>query len=79
MRTIVDLPAADVEALDVLCRRDQISRAEVVRRAVAEHLKRHRTDAAGAFGLWRGHRVDGVAYQRRLRREWERPRSAGRG
>jgi Arc/MetJ-type ribon-helix-helix transcriptional regulator len=76
MRTIVDLPDAHVEALDALRRRDGISRAEVVRRAVAEHLERHQTDAARAFGLWRGRRVDGVAYQRELRRQWDQ---AGRG
>jgi hypothetical protein len=28
LRTIIDLPEAQVEALDALCRRDNISRAE---------------------------------------------------
>jgi Arc/MetJ-type ribon-helix-helix transcriptional regulator len=78
MRTIVDLPDAHVEALDALRRREGISRAEVVRRAVAEHLTRHQADAAPAFGLWRARRVDGVAYQRRLRREWDHPRGGSR-
>ena len=73
MRTIIDLPEAQVEALDVLCRREGISRAEAIRRAVAREL-RHQTppDSAPAFGLWRGRRVDGLTAQRRLRREWDR-------
>lgn len=75
MRTIVELPQEQVEALDALCRRDGISRAEAVRRAVASHLRENQMLATGgAFGLWRGRRVSGVTYQTRLRREWERPR-----
>ena len=72
MRTIIDLPEDQLETLDGICRRESISRAEAIRRAV-ELLVRDR--AAGAshasFGLWRGRRpVDGVIYQERLRREW---------
>ena len=78
MRTIVDLPDAHIEAMDALRAVEGISRAEVVRRAGAEHLKRHQADAAGAFGLWRDRRVEGVEHQRRLRREWDRPRTSPR-
>ena len=74
MRTIVELPQDQVEALDALCRREGISRAEAVRRAVAAHLRDYQTLGAGrAFGLWRGRRSTGVTYQTRLRREWDRP------
>ena len=74
MRTIIDLPADQLEALDGLCRREGISRAEGVRRAVAEHVRQHRTaEASQAFGIWRARNVDGLAYERRLRREWEAP------
>ena len=71
MRTIIDLPPTHIEALDAWCRRDKISRAEAVRRAVAEHLERHKAAPARAFGLWRDRPVDGVEYQRRLREEWD--------
>jgi hypothetical protein len=72
MRTIVDLPASQLDALDALCRRDGISRAEAVRRAVAAHVTRERTaERNAAFGLWRGRGVDGLAYERRLRGEWD--------
>jgi len=74
MRTIVDLPPDQLQALDLLCRRKGISRAEAVRRAVAEHLQRHPADPGRAFGLWRARRMgDSVDYQRRLRRKWDRP------
>jgi metal-responsive CopG/Arc/MetJ family transcriptional regulator len=72
MRTIIDLPPSDIDALDALCRREGISRAEAIRRAVAQHLLANRTgDADMAFGLWRARPVDGLRYQRRLRREWD--------
>jgi hypothetical protein len=72
MRTIVDLPSSQLEALDTLCRREGISRAEAVRRAVGEHLERHRADREGAFGLWRSRPVDSLEYERALRAEWDR-------
>lgn len=72
MRTIIDLPPAQLDALDAWCRRDGISRAEAIRRAVAGAVGQQ--TAAGrqaAFGLWRDRQgPDGLAYQRRLRREW---------
>jgi metal-responsive CopG/Arc/MetJ family transcriptional regulator len=73
MRTIVDLPLAQLEALDALCRHEGISRAEGVRRAVASLVRAHLpSNRAQAFGLWKGRRQDGLSYQRRLRREWDR-------
>jgi len=72
MRTIIDLPAEQVESLDEWCRREGVSRAEAVRRAVAEHLRKHPTgDAKRAFGVWRDMAEDGLAYQERLRGEWD--------
>lgn len=72
MRTIIDLPSDQIEALDRLCEKDQISRAEAIRRAVALLVRRNSTASAAAFGLWRNRPyVDGVEYQRQLRRrEW---------
>src|SRR5436190_5147505 len=71
MRTIIDLPADQLEALGLLCGREGISRAEAIRRAVADLLARDRTQQSSqAFGLWRKRPLDGVKHQRRLRREW---------
>jgi hypothetical protein len=72
MRTIVDLPAIQVESLDAWCQREGVSRAEAVRRAVAEYLRTHQgAGAAQAFGLWRSNAEDGLSYQDRLRSEWD--------
>ena len=71
MRTIIDLQEDQLEALDALCRLDSISRAEPIRRAVGALIKsRPAPGREHAFGLWRGRGEDGLAYQRRLRREW---------
>ncbi|MDO8793685.1 MAG: CopG family transcriptional regulator [Vicinamibacterales bacterium] len=71
MRTIIELPGAQLEALGRFCGREGISRAEAVRRAVADLLERdQRQQPARAFGLWKKRPVDAVAHQRRLRREW---------
>lgn len=71
MRTIVDIPEADLAPLDEFCRRQNISRAEAVRRAVRGLLERTRPLPPDdeAFGLWAAE-VDGVDYQHRLREEW---------
>lgn len=75
MRTIIELADLQVEALDALCRREGISRAEAIRRAVDAHVRRERERGPDpAFGLWADRREDGLAYERRLRREWTRGR-----
>lgn len=72
MRTIIDLPDDQLEALDGICRRDGISRAEAVRRGVTLLMRDRAASRSGlAFGLWKGRRgSDGLAYQEKLRREW---------
>jgi len=71
MRTIVDLPDEQVDALQQLGVRSNLSRAELVRRAVAEYLdKRHDTGGDRAFGLWQRRRCDALDYEDRLRAEW---------
>jgi metal-responsive CopG/Arc/MetJ family transcriptional regulator len=53
-RTIVDIPDALLREVDSLCRLLGIkSRAEVVRRALAEYLTRHDAVNADGFGLWK--------------------------
>ncbi len=69
MRTLVDLPEKDIRALDARARIEQVSRAELVRRAVAGFLERQHRLPEEAFGAW-GSAEDGLRYQRRLRDEW---------
>lgn len=71
MRTIIDLPDDQIRRLGEICRREGVSRAEVVRRAVADYLDAlclHERD--DVFGMWRDRRVDGLEYEQRQRREW---------
>lgn len=71
MRTIVDLPDDQLNALADLCKTQRISRAEAIRRALADLLARqHRKGRESAFGTWA--KRDSRKLVDRLRREWER-------
>jgi hypothetical protein len=71
MRTIIDLPPAQLDELAGWCAREGVSRAEAIRRAVAAYLSAARVAVAPtAFGLWRDRAVDGLAYEQTLRQEW---------
>lgn len=82
MRTIIDLPEEQIQALQVLGEQEQKSRAALIREAVGKLLAEqlHKTQdrekarlAAidAVFGMWEDWNVDGVEYQRALRREWD--------
>jgi hypothetical protein len=72
MRTLVDLPAGELERLNVLSRTRKVSRAELIRQAVSGFLEQNKAGLEDSFGLWKQKGVDGVEYQDRLRGEWER-------
>lgn len=67
----MDLPEEQIASLAELCEQERISRAEAVRRAVADYLKaRHANEQGSFFGVWRNRGIDGIEYQRTLRDEW---------
>ena len=71
VRTIVDLPPEQIRKLTLFCRREKISRAEAVRRAVERFLRgSSANDLRSFFGAskTRGNISRHVA---RLRREWQ--------
>jgi predicted transcriptional regulator len=72
MRTLIDIPEADIEALDRLAARLQVSRASLIREAVGELLDRQKDDIVlNGFGLWAASEAeDGLVVQRQLRAEW---------
>jgi metal-responsive CopG/Arc/MetJ family transcriptional regulator len=71
VRTLVDIPAEDLDLVNGVAKKLDISRAEFVRRAISLYLEPHRADsAAEAFGIWRDRPVDGLEYQERIRGEW---------
>ena len=51
-RTIVDIPATQLDEIDRFCRTLGISRAEAVRRALEAYLERTVDSHADGFGLW---------------------------
>lgn len=71
MRTLVDIPDDHLRELGELSRRRKLSRAAIIREAVANHLAHHKAEAAvDAFGLWGQGKTDGMAYQEKIRGEW---------
>jgi metal-responsive CopG/Arc/MetJ family transcriptional regulator len=67
----VDLGETQLQALDELARKEKRSRAALIRRAIDEYLTKRRSKQEGeAFGLWEKRKVDGLAYQKKVRREW---------
>ncbi len=71
MRTLIDLPDAQIQALAALCDRVRQPRTAIIREAVAEYIDRHATKpAAAAYGLWGPEAQDGLTYQEQARSEW---------
>jgi hypothetical protein len=73
MRTIIDLPEAERQRLDAICRQRGLSRAEGVRQALRAWIGTQAVDHRLVFGLWQARPEAALAMQERLRREWERP------
>ena len=73
MRTIIDIPEDVLGEIDAHAKEVKISRAEAVRRAMAEYLqKRSQSRPDVAFGIWKSKKVDALAYEDELRKEWGR-------
>lgn len=71
MRTLVDMSEAQIDALDLIAKRERRSRAALIRTAVDDYLARHRRhEVEDGFGLWGERKVDGLDYQEKVRREW---------
>jgi hypothetical protein len=77
MRTIVDIPKEQIQALDTYAKSKGISRAAVVREAVATYLphkpkKKISFRDDPSFGSWKAPTgFDSVEYVRKLRAEWD--------
>ena len=71
MRILIDLDETQISELDQLARERKVSRAALMREAVADFLERNvGDDAEEAFGLWAERNEDGLAFQERVRSEW---------
>ncbi len=74
MRTLVDIPASELEALNALSKSEGVSRAESIRRAIKAYvvLKTPMPRLEDGFGLWKGQDIDGLEFQLKIRSEWDR-------
>jgi metal-responsive CopG/Arc/MetJ family transcriptional regulator len=70
MRTLVDLPDWQIKELMSICDAEKVSRAEVIRQAIALYLEKKKTSPTDAFGLWKNQKLDGLSYQEQVRSEW---------
>jgi predicted transcriptional regulator len=71
MRTLADLTDRQVAALGELTKREERSRAALIRQAIDDYLAEQRgKQESDAFGLWGKRKVDGLAYQQKVRGEW---------
>jgi len=77
MRTIIDLQEKQISALKALGEKTQLSRAELIRRAVNDYLAKMRiTESQDVFGLWQDKGRDSLEYQHKIREEWSSDESA---
>ena len=72
VRTLVDIPARLIDILADICRTQNISRAEAIRRSIQLYIRQQgaRSSKEDAFGIWRDRDEDGLSYTRGLRSEW---------
>ena len=77
IRTIISLDEESKEWLDQQAREENISTAELIRTAVRKYRDEKRREAfplkdllKQTSGIWK--RGDGLTYQRRLRKEWQK-------
>lgn len=78
-RILADLPDDDIQWLDRLADEQGKSRAAILREAVSAYRARDKDWLEQGFGLWsrNGFSEDGLAFQDRVRHEWDRAGEGG--
>jgi hypothetical protein len=76
MRALIDLKDEEIAALGAQAKREGVSRAALLRQAIADFPGRIGSpDENAGFGAWKRDAqpaIDGRAFQEKLRREWRR-------
>jgi hypothetical protein len=73
MRVLIDIPEEDLKQVAKVTREQGISRAEFVRRAIKSSLEAKPASSLDKyFGIWADNPEDGLAFQERMRSEWDR-------
>jgi metal-responsive CopG/Arc/MetJ family transcriptional regulator len=73
MRTIVDIPQNYIDIITTVCKQENISRAEAVRRAILIYINAKKSSSASdkAFGIWKSKKINALKYEEKLREEWK--------
>lgn len=71
MRALVEIREPQIQELDRLAKKTKQSRAALIRQAIDDYLEKRSAEALDdGFGLWGNAKIDGVAYQEKVRSEW---------
>ena len=77
IRTVISIDKESKEWLDQQARRENVSTAELIRTAVRKYRDEKKRETLPlsdllkqTSGIWKG--GDGLSYQRRLRKEWQK-------
>jgi hypothetical protein len=70
MRALVDIPDRQIKELTRISKAEKVSRAEIIRQAIAAFIEMKNSGTVEAFGLWKEREIDNVTYQEQLRSEW---------
>ena len=74
MRTIIDIPDAQIKILNRLSKKKKVSRAEIIRQALTDYVVNYaksKKSYKSAFGIWKDQQLDSLSYQQKLRKEWD--------
>ena len=71
MRPLIDITELQLQALEEIASKENLSRAAVIRAAIDDYVqRRRRVEIDDAFGLWGESGIDGLTYQEKVRSEW---------
>ena len=72
MRIIFDIPEEEINKLDEIANKQNVSRAELIRQAIRGFLGPIlKSKKNSAFGIWSDQEIDALDYENKLRSEWD--------
>ena len=72
MRIIFDIPEEEINRLDEVASKRNVSRAELIRQAIRGFLGPiFKSKKKLAFGIWADREIDALDYENELRSEWD--------
>ena len=74
MRTIIEIEKEKIQALTLLAKHHHVSRAAIIRKAIDNLLESSlkKQNTKDAFGIFKNHPEESLAFQKRMRSEWEK-------